>query len=80
MQGVTTQVSKMNSNTTCTTDLKKNLETRGSIPSLLSIIFILFHTSLAREKFLTTAGKSLYAAKITCPSYQNEFTISKGRP
>ena len=49
MQGVTAQFSKPKSNTTCTTDLKKNQDTRGSALSLMSILFILFHTALAHD-------------------------------
>ena len=56
MRGVATQVSEPKSNTACTTDLKKNPDTRGSAPYLLRIQVIIFHTALARDKFLTTAG------------------------
>ena len=69
MQGVTTQASKPKSNTACTTDLKKNPDTRGSAPSMMRILVILFHTALARDKFLTTVGQLLSAAEITRPSY-----------
>ena len=85
MRGVATQVSDTNSNTACTTALKKNPDTCGSAPSLLRILVILFHTSLACEKFLTTAGQLSSAAKITRPRYQEEVSISRayiayGRP
>ena len=53
MQGLTTQVSDMKSNTTYTTDLKKNLDNCGSAPSLLRILVIFFHTALYWDKFLT---------------------------
>ena len=58
MGGVTTQVSEPRSNTASTTDLKKNLDTSGSAPSLLSILIILFHNDIARDSFLTTSGQS----------------------
>ena len=69
MQGVTTQVYNPKRNTTCTTALKKNPDTRGSAPYLLSIIIILFHTDLAQDKFLTTSSQLSSAADITCPRY-----------
>ena len=59
MRGVTTQVSDPKINTACTTALNKNPYTRGSAPSLLRIIVILFHTALSQDKFLTTYGQSL---------------------
>ena len=80
MWGVTTKVYDPRSNTACTTDLEKNLDTRSYAPSLLRILVILFHTALTRDKFLTTAGQSTYAAKITRPRYREEVTISRGRP
>ena len=80
MQGVTSHVYVPKSNTTCTMALKKKPDTRGSVPYLLSILIILFHTSLAREKFLSTFVKPLFAADITCPRYRKEVTISKGLP
>ena len=45
MQGETTQVSASESRTACTTDLEKNPDTRGSAPSLMRILVILFHTT-----------------------------------
>ena len=80
MQGVTTQVSKLQINTACTRALKNNLDTRGSAPSLLRILVILFHTALTRDKFLTTSGQSSSAADITCPRYRKEVTIYRGQP
>ena len=50
MQGVTTQVSAPNSIAAWSTVLKKNPDTRGSAPSLLRILVILFHTSLSLKK------------------------------
>ena len=79
MQGVTTQYSKPKINNACTTAFK-NMDTCGSSPSLISILVFLFHTSLARDKLLTTAGQLLYTADITCPRYRKEFTISRRRP
>ena len=80
MQGVTNQVSDQKSNTACTTALKKNPDTRGSAPSLLSILITLFHTALAHENFPTTASQSSSAAEITNPRYRKEVTIYRGRP
>ena len=80
MRGVTTQVSKTKSNTAYTTDLKKNLGTRGSAPSLMMILVIFFHTAHTRDKFLTTAGQLSSNANITRPRYQKEVTISRGIP
>ena len=80
MRGVTTHVSDPKSNTACTTALKKNLDTHGSAPFLLTIIVILFHIALTRDKFLTTSIQSSPAAKITLTSYQKGVTISRGRP
>ena len=45
MRGVTAQVFKPKSNTSCTIALKKNMYTHGSAPSRLRILIILFHTS-----------------------------------
>ena len=59
---------------------KENPDTRGSALSLLRIIVILFNTALVFDKFMTTAGQLLSAAKITRPRYQKEVTISKGSP
>ena len=75
IQGVTTQVSEPNSNTACTTALKKNTDTRGSAPFLLSIISVLFYTALARDKFLTTASQSSSASETTRLKYWKEVTI-----
>ena len=80
MRGVITQVSAPKSNNACTTSLKKNPDTRGSTPSLLRVLINLLHTSLALDKFLTTAGQSSFASDITRPRYQKEVAISKGRP
>ena len=80
MQGVTTQVYDPKSSITCTTDLKNNPDNRGAPPSLLRIRVILFHTVLAQDTFLNTAGQSLSATEITSTSYMNEVTISRGRP
>ena len=49
MQGMTIQIYAPNISTACTMDLNKNPDTRGSAPSLLRIIVILFHTTLALE-------------------------------
>ena len=78
MWGVNTHVYKPKSNTACTTALKKNLKTRGSASSLLRILIILFHISLACDKFHTTSCQSSSAADITRPSYRTEVTISMG--
>ena len=80
MQGLTTQVSDPKRNTACTTDLKKNPDTRVSAPYLLSIIVILFNTALSRDNLLTTAGQLSSADEINRPRYQKEVTISRGRP
>ena len=80
MRGVTTQVSDPNSSTACTTDLRKNTDTRGSALYLLMILVIIFHTALSRDKFLTTAGQSSSASKITRPRHRKEVTISRGCP
>ena len=80
MRGMTKQVSDPKSNTACTTALKKNPDTHGSDPSLMRILVILFHTSLASEKLLNTASQLSSAANITCPRYQKEVTISRVRP
>ena len=80
MRGLTSQVSDPKSNTACTTALKKNTDTRSSAPSLLRILVFFFHTSLAQDKFLTTAGQSSSDTKITRPRYQKEVTISRGCP
>ena len=47
MQGVTTQVSALKSNTDCTTALNKNPDTRGLAPSLIGILNILLQTARA---------------------------------
>ena len=78
MRGVTTQVSTSKINTASTMILKKNPDTRGSTPSLMRILVILFHTDLTRDKLLNTASQSSSTAKITCPRYQKEVTISRG--
>ena len=78
MWGVTTQVSKPKSNTACTTSLKKNPETHGSDLSLLSIVVILFHITLARYKSPTTAVQYSSAAKVARSRYRKEVTISRG--
>ena len=80
MQGVTTQVSKLHINTACTRALKNNLDTRGSAPSLLRILVILFHTALEHDKLTTTADQSSSVAYITRPRYQKELSISRGSP
>ena len=80
MRRVTTQVSDMKSSTAYVTAFKKKLDTHGAAPSLLRIFVIAFHTYLARDKFLTTAGKLLSAFKITCPRYLTEVTIYRGSP
>ena len=59
---------------------KKNPDTRGSAPSLLSIIVVLFHTALAQDKLLTTTGQLLSASDITCHRYRREFILYRGRP
>ena len=61
-------------------DLEKNPDTCGSAPSLLRIVFILSHTALDLDKFLTTADQSSSATKITLPRYWKEVTISRGHP
>ena len=78
MQGVTTHVSAPKSSTACTKILKKNADTCIFAPSQLRIIIILFHTAIAFEKFLTTAGQLSSIAEITFPRYQKEVTISRG--
>ena len=80
MREITTHVFMPKSSTAYTTVLKKNTDTRSSAPSLLRIIFILFHTSLALDKFLTTDVQYLFAAKITLPRYRKEVPISRGSP
>ena len=80
MQGVTTQVSDPKSSTACTTSLKKKPDIRGAAPSLLRMRVILLQTALDRDKFFTTAGQLLSAAKIICPRYLKEVTISRGCP
>ena len=79
MRRVTTRVSELKSNNACTGVLKKNVDKCGSTLSLLRIIVILFNTSLARDKLLTTAGQFPSANKITCHKYWKEITISRGR-
>ena len=79
MWGVTTQVSAPNISTACTTSLKRNMDTRGSPPYLLRILAIIFHTTLALNKFLTTAGQFSSAANIALPRFWKEVTISRGR-
>ena len=80
MQGVTTQVSDLNSSTACTMALKKKRDTHKDSPSLLRMHAIFLHTDLVRDKFLTTANQSLYADYITRPRYLKEVIISRGRP
>ena len=80
MRGVTNMVSDPKINTACTTALKKNLDTRGYAPYLLSILVILFHTALDHETFPTTAIQSSFAAEITHPRYRKEVTIYRARP
>ena len=80
MRGVTTQVYEPKINTACTTALKKNPGNCGSDPSLMSILVVLFHTALAQDKLLTTAGQLSSAADITRPRYQKEVTITRGSP
>ena len=77
---VNTQVSNLKISTACTTGLKNKPDTHCASPSLLRIRVILFHTSLARDKFVTTSGKFLSAAKISRPRFLKEVTISRGRP
>ena len=76
-RGLTTQVFYLKSNTAYIMALKNNPDTCSSAPSLLRIIVIIFQTSLACDKFLTTAGQSSSDAEITHPRYQNEATISR---
>ena len=78
--GVTNQVSKPKINTDCTKDFKKKPDTRGSFPSLLRILVILFHTALIQNMFLTTSDQLYSALEITRVSYWKEFIISRGRP
>ena len=80
MQGVTTHVFAPKRSTACITALKKNPETWGVAPSLLSIHDILLHTAFYWAKLLTTAGQSLFVAEITRTRYLKEVTISRGRP
>ena len=80
MRGVTTNVSEPKSKIACTTDLRKNTDTRGSAPSLLMILVIIFHTTLTRDKFLTTSGQPSSANDINRTRYQKEVTISSGCP
>ena len=80
MREVTIQVSDLKGSTTCTTDLKNNPHTYDGAPSLLMIHIILFHTTLYRDKLLTTAGHLSSDAEINRPRYLKEFTISRGRP
>ena len=80
MRGVNIQFSKLNSSTACTMALNKNPDTRNSSPSLLKILFILFHIALTHDKFLTTSNQSSSAAKISRPRYQKEVKISRGSP
>ena len=80
MRGVTTQFSDPKSSTACTTDPKKNPGTCGAAHSLLRMRDIFLQTALARDKFFTTTGQLLSTAKITCPRYLKEVTISRGCP
>ena len=80
MRGVTTQVSDPKRSTACTTVLKKNPDTCGAAPSLLSMRGILLQTFLARDKFFTAAGQLSSTAEITRTRYLKEATISRGRP
>ena len=80
MRRVTTQVSNPNSRTACTMALKKKRDHRRDAPSLLRMRAIFLHTTLVRDKFLTTANQSLSAAEITRTRYLKEVTISRGRP
>ena len=78
MQWVTPHVSTPKRGTDRNTDLKKNPDTHDSIPSLLRILVILFHTNLALSKFRTTADHSSSAAEIFLIRYQKEVNISMG--
>ena len=49
MQGVTTQVSDLNSSTTYTMALKKKRDHRRDAPSLLRMRAIFLHTTLVRD-------------------------------
>ena len=69
MRGVISRVSNLKSSTTCITVFKKNPDTRRDAPSLQRMRTILLQISLDRDKFLTTSGQSLSAAKITRPRY-----------
>ena len=80
MWGGTTQVSAPKIRTACTMDLTRKPDNRVSSPSMLNISVILYHTALALDIFLTTAGQSLSATEITRPKCRNEVTISRGRP
>ena len=79
MWGVTTQFSTPKNSTAWTTALKKKQYTRGAAPSLMRMRDILLQNFLAQAKFLTTAGQSSSASKITHPRYLKEFNISRGR-
>ena len=59
---------------------KENPDTRGTVPSLMRILFNLCHTACALARFLDTVGKSSSASDITHPKYLKEFTISRGHP
>ena len=78
MQGVTTQVSAPKSSINWTTALKKNTDTRSTVPPMLRIIVNLRHTARAFVRFLNTAEKASPIADITCPKYLKEITISRG--
>ena len=80
MWGVTTQDSVYKSNTYWTTDLKKNPETRGISPSLISTLDILCHTVRAFTIFWNTVGQSTSSTDSTLPRYLKYVTISRGSP
>ena len=75
MWGVTTQDSASKSNTNWMMDLKKNPETRGLAPSLLSIFDILYNTVRAFTRLRTTVDQSSSATNSTLPSYLKDVTI-----
>ena len=78
MRGVTTQVSAPKSSINWTTALKKNTDTRSTVPPMLRILVNLRPTARAFVRFLNTAEKASPIADITCPKYLKEITISRG--
>ena len=72
VRGANTQVSDLKSNTACTTALKKKPENRGSAPSLLMILIIIFHTALTRDKLLNTTGQLSSTNRRYHPSHVSE--------